>query len=46
VLLRCGRRADGLSALGKVLELDRCDQTKTRVLVDVIARHGRDDEGG
>ncbi len=38
VLLRCGRRADGLRALDKVVELDRHDQTKTRILVDVIAR--------
>jgi hypothetical protein len=44
VLLRCGRRAEGMFALGKVVELDRTDQTKTRVLVDVIVRTGRDDE--
>ncbi len=44
VLLRCGRRAEGMCALGKVVELDRADQTKTRVLVDVIVRTGRDDE--
>ena len=42
VLLRCGRGAEGMSVLGKVVELDRDDQTKTRVLVDVIARAGRD----
>jgi hypothetical protein len=44
VLLRCGRHADGMVALGKVVELDRTDQTKTRVLVDVIVRAARDDE--
>jgi hypothetical protein len=31
-------------ALGKVVELDRTDQTKTRVLVDVIGRAARDHE--
>jgi hypothetical protein len=46
VLLRCGRREDGMQALGKVLELDRGDQTKTRVLVDVILRGARDAESG
>jgi hypothetical protein len=38
VLLRCGQREAGMDALGKVVELDTDDQTKTRVLVDVIAR--------
>jgi hypothetical protein len=44
VLLRCGRLAEGMDALHKVVELDRDDQTKTRVLVEVIERAGRDDE--
>jgi hypothetical protein len=42
VLLRCGARQAGMAALGKVVELDTSDQTKTRVLVDVIARSGTD----
>jgi hypothetical protein len=42
VLLRCGQREAGMTALGKVVELDKADQTKTRVLVDVIARPGID----
>ncbi len=44
VLLRCGRHADGQRALAKVVELDRNDQTKTRVLVDVIARADLEEE--
>jgi len=44
VLLRCGRTHDAMRALHKVVELDSTDQTKTRVLVDVIARAGRDVE--
>lgn len=46
VLLRCGRAEEGMRALRKVVELDRDDQTKTRVLVDVIAKAGRDQETG
>jgi hypothetical protein len=45
VLLRCERRDEGMAALAKVVELDREDQTKTRVLVAVIASAGREDEG-
>jgi hypothetical protein len=44
VLLRCGQREVGMEALGKVVELDTSDQTKTRVLVDVIARSSSDYE--
>ena len=44
VLLRCGRGGEGTSVLGKVVELDRADQTKTRALIDVIARAGSDDD--
>jgi hypothetical protein len=44
VLLRCGEREAGMEVLGKVVELDTSDQTKTRVLVDVIARSGADYE--
>jgi hypothetical protein len=42
VLLRCNQRQAGMEALRKVVELDHTDQTKTRVLVDVIARSGTD----
>jgi hypothetical protein len=45
VLLRCGRHTEGMDALRRVMELDSSDQTKTRVLVDVIARAGRDEDG-
>jgi hypothetical protein len=45
VLLRCGRTDEGMGALRKVVELDVADQTKTRVLVDVIVRAGRENEG-
>ena len=44
VLLRCERHATGMAALRKVVELDGTDQTKTRVLLDVILRAGCDDE--
>jgi hypothetical protein len=44
VLLRCGRRDEGLCTLEKVVELDGGDQTKTRVLLDVIQREGRESE--
>jgi hypothetical protein len=46
VLLRCGRRDEGMAALRKVVELDANDQTKTRVLMEVITGAGRelDDE--
>ncbi|MGD0679102.1 MAG: hypothetical protein ABSC94_27190 [Polyangiaceae bacterium] len=46
VLLRCGRGEEGMTALRKVTVLDRNDQTKTRVLVDVIVRAGREEEIG
>jgi hypothetical protein len=45
VLLRSGQTVAGMTALRKVVELDRNDQTKTRILVDVIARAGSDREG-
>jgi hypothetical protein len=44
VLLRCGQREAAMAALGKVVELDGEDQTKSRVLIDVIARAGSDYE--
>jgi hypothetical protein len=43
VLLRLGERERGLAALQKVAELDRADRIKTRVLLEVIERAGRDD---
>jgi hypothetical protein len=46
VLLRCGRRDEGMGALRKVVELDPGDQTKTRVLVDVILRAEHPPETG
>jgi tetratricopeptide (TPR) repeat protein len=42
VLLRCGRRDEGIEALQKLAELDRTDQTKTRILLDVITRPASD----
>jgi hypothetical protein len=44
VLLRCGWHEAGMEALRKVVQLDCQDQTKSRVLVDVIARAGTDYE--
>ena len=44
VLLRSGRRTESDQAFAKVVELDSGDQTKTRVLVDVIARHDAGDD--
>lgn len=38
VLLRCARREEGLEVLQKLVELDPSDQTKTRILLDVITR--------
>jgi hypothetical protein len=46
VLLRCGRTDDATAALRKVVELDPTDQTKTRILLDVIARAGGEQEAG
>lgn len=46
VLLRCGLTDEGMGALRKVVELDRTDQTKTRVLVDVIVRAERQADSG
>lgn len=42
VLLRCGRRDEGIEALQKLAELDSTDQTKTRILLDVITRPATD----
>lgn len=44
VLLRCDRRAEGVRALEKVVELDVADQTKTRALLGVIALAAAADE--
>jgi hypothetical protein len=46
ILLRCGRRDEGMVVLRKVVALDEADQTKTRVLVDVIGRAEGGDSGG
>jgi hypothetical protein len=46
VLLRCGRTDEGMGALRKVVELDPTDQTKTRILVDVIVRAPSEHETG
>ena len=44
VLLRLGEEALGAAVLEKVTLLDRADNTKTRTLLQVIARRGRDDD--
>jgi hypothetical protein len=44
VLLRCNREPEALAALQHLVLLDRNDQTKTRILVEVIARAGCDDD--
>jgi len=44
VLLRLGDQARGIAVLEKVTLLDASDNTKTRVLLQVIARAGTDDE--
>ena len=38
VLLRCGRREEGVETLQRLVELDQTDQTKTRILLEVITR--------
>lgn len=43
VLLRLGRHEQAQAAMRQVLALDTSDQTKTRALVQVIERAGRDD---
>jgi len=43
VLLRLGRREQGMAALQRLVTLDSGDQTKTRALLRVIAHAGRDD---
>jgi tetratricopeptide (TPR) repeat protein len=42
VLLRLGRHAEGLAAFRHLVALDTGDQTKTRVLLQVIEHAGRD----
>jgi hypothetical protein len=44
VLLRLGETAKGQAILQKITELDRPDNTKTRVLLQVIAASGTDDD--
>ena len=46
VVLRCGRLAEARALLRKVVELDSTDQTKTRVLWNVIDNAGREETGG
>jgi len=41
VLLRCGRRQEGVDTLEHLAALDRTDQTKTRILLEVIHRGSR-----
>jgi hypothetical protein len=43
VLLRLGQRQQGAAVLEQLAQLDRLDQTKTRVLLQVIERAGEDD---
>jgi hypothetical protein len=38
VVIRAGREPEGIALMRKVVELDPTDQTKTRVLLDVIER--------
>ena len=38
VLLRLGRRQEAFEAFRKIIELDRSDQTKTRVLLEVLEK--------
>jgi hypothetical protein len=40
VLLRCGRRQEGLATLEQLAQIDSTDQTKTRSLLCVIQRAG------
>jgi hypothetical protein len=44
VLLRLGQEARGKAVLEKVTTLDALDKTKTRVLLQVMAQAGTDDE--
>jgi hypothetical protein len=43
VLLRLGRRDQAMAALRRIVALDTGDQTKTRALLRVIERAGKDD---
>ena len=43
VLLRLGRYEEAIAALQQVVALDAADQTKTRILLQVIERAGADD---
>lgn len=45
VLLRLGETERGHAVLQKLTELDQPDRTKTRVLLQVMAATGADDEG-
>jgi hypothetical protein len=42
--MRCGRKQEGVEVLTHLATLDRSDQTKTRSLLDVIARARGDGE--
>jgi hypothetical protein len=42
VLLRCGQHDAGLCVLGKVVDLDSMDETRTRMLIMVINRSRED----
>jgi hypothetical protein len=44
VLLRCGQRDEGMEMLRAVVALDPTDQTRTKVLVAVIARAATGDD--
>jgi hypothetical protein len=44
VLLRCGLREEGSAALERLTVLDATDQTKTRVLLDVIVAADRPED--
>jgi hypothetical protein len=43
VLLRLGREGEGVAVLRRLTILDRTDQTRTRKLLQVIERRGRED---
>lgn len=43
VLLRCGRRQEGIETLEQLARLDVADQTKTKSLLGVIQRADRED---
>jgi tetratricopeptide (TPR) repeat protein len=43
--MRLGHRDDGRAAVAKLLELDPSDKIGAKVLLDVLERAGRDDDG-